>query len=187
VASALWGQESAATCAKGLTADVPAGTEVRLQLRAAEVDILGADAPRLKITCELSDRVAQADKVKLTAKLAGSAMEVGVAEGPWRDVHLRIEIPKNSNLWLRSRNGDVLIEEVVGNKDVEVRTGNLMISVGNATQYAHADGSVKLGDLTAFAFGFTRDGWNRHFEKENPAGKYRLHAHVGIGDLVLQQ
>jgi hypothetical protein len=42
------------------------------------------------------------------------------------------------------------------------------------------------GDLTASAFGVNKDGLFRSFEQNNPSGKYRLHAHVGAGDLTLK-
>jgi hypothetical protein len=45
---------------------------------------------------------------------------------------------------------------------------------------------VLAGDLTASAFGVSKDGLFRSFEKDNPSGKYRLHAHVGAGDLTLK-
>ena len=42
------------------------------------------------------------------------------------------------------------------------------------------------GDLTASAFGVSKDGLFRSFEKDNLSGKYRLHAYVGAGDLTLK-
>jgi hypothetical protein len=80
----------------------------------------------------------------------------------------------------------VTVEEVIGNKDVELHAGDLTIGVGRLGDYAHADASVLAGELTASAFGINKDGLFRSFEKDNPSGKYRLHAHVGAGDLVLR-
>jgi hypothetical protein len=45
---------------------------------------------------------------------------------------------------------------------------------------------VLAGDLTASAFGVSKDGLFRSFEKDNLSGKYRLHAYVGAGDLTLK-
>jgi hypothetical protein len=45
---------------------------------------------------------------------------------------------------------------------------------------------VTAGDVKAPAFGVNKGGLFRSFRKEYPGGKYRLHAHVGAGDLVLR-
>jgi hypothetical protein len=183
----LTAQELQRTCGKGLVAEFPSGSDLTLNIRASETDITGTNDTRLRIVCEFKDRPNLADRVKIDYKAAGKGFAVSVRGGHSRDLHLRIEVPRNTNLTMHSRYGDVRIDSVTGNKDVELRAGDLTISVGNPADYAHADASVKIGDLTAFAFDVTKDGWNRRFEKENPGGKYRLHAHVGVGDLILQQ
>lgn len=179
-------QEAQATCAKGLIADLASGSDVILNLQANEIDIWGAEQNRIRVSCDFRERAAQAPQVKLELKPAGKGYAVTVEGGRSRDLHLRIEVPKNTNLVMRARSGDVRIDSVIGNKDVALKSGDLTIAVGNPADYSHADASVRMGDLNAFAFGPARDRWNRHFEKDNPAGKYRLHAHVGFGSLVLQ-
>jgi hypothetical protein len=106
--------------------------------------------------------------------------------GPNNHIRFRIDVPKNTNLYVRSPAGDLSLSGVVGDKDVEIHAGDLTISVGDATDYRHADASVYAGDLSAGAFGVSKDGLFRSFDKDNPGGKYRLHAHVGAGDLVLR-
>ncbi|HXM40499.1 MAG TPA: hypothetical protein VN924_04560 [Bryobacteraceae bacterium] len=112
--------------------------------------------------------------------------DLRISGGPNNNVTVRIRIPRNSNLFVRSPAGDLTVSDVVGNKDVELHAGDLRINVGQPGDYAHADASVLAGDLTASAFGVNKDGLFRSFEKNNPSGKYRLHVHVGAGDLVLK-
>ena len=96
-----------------------------------------------------------------------------------------IEVPKSSNLYVRLPFGDLNIEGVSGDKDVEMHAGDLNIEVGNPADYGHVDASVNAGDLSAGPFGETKDGLFRSFEKSG-TGRYRLHAHVGAGDLNLR-
>lgn len=76
--------------------------------------------------------------------------------------------------------------EVIGDKDVELHAGDLNLEVGQPGDYSHVDGSIRVGDLNAPAFGINKGGPFGSFTKGNPGGKYRLHAHVGAGDLVLK-
>jgi len=78
---------------------------------------------------------------------------------------------------VRSPAGDLSLSGVVGDKDVEIHAGDLTISVGDPASYKHADASVRR-DSNAGAFGIVKDGLFRSFNKDNSAGKYRLHAHV---------
>jgi hypothetical protein len=70
------------------------------------------------------------------------------------------------------------------NKDVELSAGDLNIAVGNAADYSHVDASVMSGDLEAAPFK-SHGGLFRSFEKSG-SGRYRLHTHVGAGDLTLR-
>jgi hypothetical protein len=107
-------------------------------------------------------------------------MPAGILVGGSRgnNRHVRTEI--------RSKVSARRLSGVTGDKDDEIHAGDLTISVGNPGDYKHADGSVWAGDLSASAFGVTKDGLFRSFDKDNASGKYRLHAHVGAGDLVLK-
>jgi len=46
------------------------------------------------------------------------------------------------------------------------------------------DASVNAGDVEASPFGESHGGLFRSFKKSG-SGKYKLHAHVGAGDLTL--
>jgi hypothetical protein len=128
----------------------------------------------------------RAKEVAIEFEPAGKSGTLRIRGGPNNDIRFRIEVPKNTNLYVRSPAGDLSLSGVVRDKDVEIHAGDLTISIGNAADYKHADASVYAGDLSASAFGVSKDGLFRSFDKDNPSGKYWLHAHVGAGDLVLR-
>jgi len=105
--------------------------------------------------------------------------------GPKNNLEVTIEIPSSAMLFIRMSAGDLSVEGVSGDKDVELYAGDLTISVGDAADYGHVDASVLSGDLEAAPFHESHGGLFRSFEKHG-AGKYRLHAHVGAGDLTLR-
>ena len=173
------------TCERAFEAKFQPGGQINMRIRSGDIEVTGIDNPVLRVTCQLN-RDDGAKDVSIRFKAAGSSGDLIIRGGPDNDVHLRIEVPKNSNLFVRSPAGDLTLSGVTGDKDVEINAGDLTISVGNPADYKHADAGVWAGDLSASAFGVTKDGLFRSFDKHNASGKYRLHAHVLAGDLTLK-
>ena len=78
------------------------------------------------------------------------------------------------------------IEGIEGNKDVEAHAGDLEIQIAHPEEYGHRDASVLAGDIDASAFNISKEGLFRSFHQKGP-GKYRLHAHLGAGDLTIRE
>jgi hypothetical protein len=176
--------ETRSTCDAPLQLDFQPERELRIRARSGDVDVIGTNTSKIKITCELRKQPEKARDIELTFREAATS-DLRIHGGPSDDVRIRIEIPNRTHLWVRVPAGDLTITGVAGNKDVELHAGDLKISVGDASHYRHVDGSVWAGDLTASAFGVSKGGLFRSFKKTGLPGQYRLHAHVGAGDLVL--
>ena len=78
--------------------------------------------------------------------------------------------------------GEVVIEGVEGDKDVEVDAGRIEIKIPYPEEYGKRDASVRAGSIEASAFDVSKGGLFRSFEQKGP-GKYRLHAHVATGEI----
>jgi hypothetical protein len=164
--------------------DLPYDQKLSLDLRSGDYKVVGSTAEKLTVRTT-GDRAEKGREVSLTFKHMNNHAELRMTGGPINNgPSIIIEIPKASNLTVRLPFGDLNIEGVSGDKDVEMHAGDLNIEVGNPADYAHVDASVNAGDLSAGPFGETKDGLFRSFEKSGP-GRYRLHAHVGAGDLNL--
>jgi len=99
--------------------------------------------------------------------------------------HAVIEVPRKTDLRVRMSSGGLSIGDVEGNKDIEVRTGNLELNSLRPQDYAQADFSVRVGDVYAPLFKTTKTKLRQSFSTAG-TGKYRLHAHVGVGDMTLR-
>ena len=75
------------------------------------------------------------------------------------------------NLYARIPAGEVTIQEITGNKDVELHAGELAIYVGNPNDYGRVDASVLAGDVNADVFGNSKGGLFRTVSRES-GGKY---------------
>ena len=177
--------DSRGTCEKSFETPFRTGGELQMHLRSGDIDIKGTDTDKIVVSCDLQ-AFERAGDVRIGFRSAGKSGTLRVSGGPTSNFHVRIEVPRNTHLFVRSPAGDLKMSGVVGNKDVEMHAGDLTIAVGRASDYSHADGSVLVGDLVAPAFAINKDGLFRSFEKDNRTGKYRLHAHVGAGEVILR-
>jgi hypothetical protein len=164
-------------------APLPARVPLRLYVRSGDIRIVGSDDN--KISVDVSGKNAyKIDDVKHRLTLLDGSAEFRLSGGPKNDFQITIHLPKNCDLYLRVPAGDVKVEGISGNKDIELHAGDLSIHVGSPDEYAHVDASVNAGDVDASPFGESHSGLFRSFKKSG-SGKYKLHAHVGAGDLTL--
>ena len=164
--------------------DFPPGSNLRLHLRSGEFRIVGRADNRIAV--HLNGRNAgNARDLTVRFRRSDNTADLRVFGGPKNNLEVTIEVPSPTMLFVRMPAGDLSIEGVSGDKDVELHAGDLTIAVGNAADYSHVDASVMSGDLEAPPFGESHGGLFRSFEK-NGTGKYKLHAHVGAGDLTLR-
>jgi len=166
-------------------ADFPSGGHLRLHIRSGDLRVIGSDEQKIKISY-WGKNASEVHDVKVSLRTTGNTGVLHVHGGPRNDFRIEIQIPKASDLFLRMPAGDADVENLVGDKDVELHAGDLTMTVGSPAEYAIADASVLAGDLETGPFGVTKDGLFRSFHHQG-SGKYRLHAHVGAGDLTLKQ
>src|ERR1700742_2678579 len=165
--------------------DLPYDQKLSLDLRSGDYSIVASNGEKMSVRTT-GDRAEKGREVSLTFKHMNNHAELKLTGGPTNNgPSIIIEVPKSSNLIVPLPFGDLNIEGVAGDKDVEMHAGDLNIEVGNPADYAHVDASVNAGDLSAGPFGESKDGLFRSFEKTG-TGHYRLHAHVGAGDLTLK-
>ena len=164
--------------------DCPGRSQVRLNVRSGEIHVVGSDDA--KISVALSGRNKEnIQDVKARLSCGESVAELHVSGGPKNELIITIRVPRTVNLYARVPAGQVNVEGIGGDKDVEMHAGELTINVGNTGDYGHVDASVSAGELDAEAFGQEKGGLFRSISKEGK-GSYHLHAHVGSGQLTLR-
>jgi hypothetical protein len=163
---------------------LPPGTRLSMNLRSGDVHILGRDDDKLRVRVDSRD-LNRVKEVTLRLDRSNRAAALEVFGGPQNDVHVTIEEPRASALEVRMSAGDLTVEGITGDKDVELYAGDLIIVVGDPKTYGHVDASVLAGDIEATPFGESHDGLFRSFDKTG-AGTAKLHARVLAGDLILR-
>ena len=169
---------------KSAHASFPARGMVILHLGAGDATVIeNPNAKEIVITTETraADKV---NSIRASVNAAGSTADV-IVDGP-NNFRYRIELPTAADLKVRMSAGDLTIDGVDGNTDVELHAGDCNISLATAPEnFGPIDMSVKAGDLSSGPFGASKGGLFRHFHL-NRIAKYKFHAHVGAGDLVVK-
>ena len=156
---------------------------VTMALVAGDYHITGGPDARVRVDWSVRD-AESLSKVRANVDVRDKELAL-TTDGPSnRNLRFNIQLPKQSDLYVRLSAGDIRIEGIRGNKDVELRAGDLYIDVGNADDYHRVDAALWAGDLNASAFQVYKEGLFRSFDWSGK-GPYRLHAHLMAGDLYL--
>ena len=113
------------------------------------------------------------------------AADLTVSGGPRNDLEVTIEVREKPGSLFACLPGTWNCETLLGIRTLNLHAGEMVIDVGDASDYSRVDASVYSGGLEARPFGESHGGLFRSFHKEGN-GRYHLHAHVGAGDLTLR-
>ena len=159
-------------------------TTLRLHMKDGDFRIVGVDSDEITIRTE-GKNADQAKHMKVRLQRSGDALDMTFLNVPKNNVQVTIAIPKDTNLFARMRAGDLSVDGVAGDKDLELLAGDLSVGVPEPADYGPVDLSVRFGDVSGRQFGDPK-GLVGNSLKRDGAGKYRLHAHVFAGDLTLK-
>jgi hypothetical protein len=162
---------------------VISGAEIRMHLETGGYTISAGDGENIRVTYQ-ANAEEQLKRVRVEIKRNPASADIYVSDTPNNNFKATIEVPRRSDLWVRLSAGELIVEDVEGDKNLEVRAGRIQVDVPHPEQYGHRDASVLTGSIAASAFEVSKGGLFRSFDQGGP-GKYRLHAHVMSGEVVL--
>jgi hypothetical protein len=156
---------------------------INMDLSAGDYRISGVQDNRIRLQWSVRDPD-QLSKVSVRADVR--ALDASISTSGPSNSHLKvvIQVPAQADLYVRLTAGDLRVEDIRGNKDIELHAGDVDIDVGRPEDYHHVEASVWAGDLTATPFRVSKGGLFRSFDW-NGNGPYRLHARLKAGDLRL--
>ena len=157
------------------------GGRIRMDLCPAGIEVVGKEDSRVRVSYD--QRPGHDVKVRLQA--SGGQAGIRVTGCPHNNFKITIEVPKASDLYVRMMAGQLDVFDIKGDKDVELHFGQLTMDIGKADEIARVEASVNSGDLEVAPFDVSKGGLFRSFEKSG-AGRYRVRAHVGAGQLELR-
>ncbi|HEY2861105.1 MAG TPA: hypothetical protein VGJ21_22030 [Terracidiphilus sp.] len=176
--------QSHGSCNTPIAIEANSGMSLDIESISSGIAIVGSDRPGIRISCTLPDSE-DPDSVSLRVERTGDFGKIKVTGGHMNNLHVRIEVPKKIGLRLRMAAGQVTVNDVAGDKDIELEAGQIVVDKVDSTQYHSVRASVEIGDVRAAAFGADKGGFFRQFNKDVAGGPYRIHVHVMTGSVEL--
>ena len=82
-------------------------------------------------------------------------------------VRVRIEVPRKTSLRVDMSAGEVKVEEIAGDKDIDLYAGRIAISSTRPWDYGAVDVSVSIGEVKAPVYGTEKERvLPRHYERD---------------------
>lgn len=158
------------------------GGRIRLELSAGDYLISGSSDENVHVEWSVRDP-GDLKRVKVDARVEGTDARIQI-DGTKDDFRVRIRVPARSDMVVRLTAGDLKIEGIQGNKDVESHAGDMEIEMGPVADLRRVEASVWAGELRASALRISKGGLFRSL-KWDGKGRYEVQAHLKAGDLSL--
>ena len=179
----VWG-EATGSCASALEAPLHDRGTLAVESSPSGIKVVGTEGNTLRITCT---RASDPHAVRFHLTGAPGHEQLTIATESHQDsLEIRIEVPHRTNLRLHMGAGEVTVNNVEGDKDIDLYAGQINIATGDTSDYSSVDASVDIGEVKASAWGVDKGGFFRSFTRTTANGEYRLYAHVLTGQIDLQ-
>jgi hypothetical protein len=180
--------ETKIPCSQTMSHPLQSRAVLIIDSKPAGLHIVGTDQKAILVSCTAgSDETARDVAFYFSPTANGGKLSIEGAhlQHGNNNLEVKIEIPRRTNLSVRMLAGEVRVEDVKGDKDIEVGAGQITISSIHDGDYHSVDASVTVGEVQARAFGADKGGFFRSFSRKNSSGDYRLQAHVTTGEIDL--
>jgi hypothetical protein len=167
--------------------DFVAGGMLHVRLSVGDLHIRRGESNKIQLRYTVKSRHESAVKnttVEFDVRGNDARIEFHASTGDNTNVDVELEVPPNTNLDVHEKVGDVTVENIDGDKDVELGVGDIRVANEHAG-YRLVHASAGIGDVNGDGYGET-SGWLGKTLKYHGEGKYELRAHVGVGDITLE-
>jgi hypothetical protein len=156
------------------------GGRIRMDICSGGIDLVGTDEPVVRVSYHPSG-----GDIRVRIEVSGSRADLRLTGCPSNNFRARIELPKSSKLVVRMFAGQLTVDEITGDKDMDLTFGQIIVDTKKPEDYGIVRTSVNSGSIDADAFGVHKGGLFRSFERSGP-GYLRLRAHIGAGQIVIR-
>lgn len=164
-----------------------AGGSVHVHLSVGDVEVRRGTSNNITLRYTVkSRRESNVKDARVDFDVRGNdaTIEFQAPMGGNTEFEVELEVPPNTNLDVHEKVGDLKVEDVEGDKDLELNVGDIHITDGHSG-YRLVRASAGIGDVNSDGYGET-SGWLGKTLKYHGDGKYELRAHVGVGDITLK-
>lgn len=160
---------------------------VHVRMGVGDLHIKRGDSSQIKLEYTIKsrrERNVKEAKVDFDVHGNNATIEFHAPTGGNTEFDVELQIPAQSNLDVHEKVGDLTVESIEGDKDLNLGVGDIRVEREPAT-YRFVNASTGIGDVNSDGYGETK-GWLGKTLKYHGEGKYELRAHVGVGDIDLE-
>lgn len=168
--------------------DFVSGGYLHVRMTVGDLHIKRSDSAKIRLQYTVkSRRESNVKEARVDFEVRGTDANIEF-HSPMRgntNFDVELEIPVNTNLDVHQKVGDLSVDDILGDKDLNLGVGDLRIGTGRAS-YRLVNASTGIGDVNSDGYGET-SGWLGKNLKYRGDGKYQLRAHVGVGDIKFEE
>jgi hypothetical protein len=157
-----------------------AGGSVEMQLEGGNYTVRAGPDDHIRVTFAGNTGSAAAD-----LGIGGTHANLAIKDTPHENFRATVEIPQAADITVHLTAGNLQVDALDGNKDIDSKAGNVEITIPNSGDYGSVDAAVKVGNLSAGPFGDSSSGLSPHLMWSGP-GKHTLRVSLGAGNLELK-
>ena len=169
------------------TREFSGGGMLHVHLKVGDLHIRRGDANRISLRYTIRSRHEQNIKnssVDFDVHGSDATLDFHAPTASNTSFDVELEVPANTSIDAHIKVGDLTVESVEGDKDLELGVGDIRV-MREPSSYHLVRASTGIGDVNSDAYGETT-GWLGKTLNYHGEGKYELHAHVGVGDITLE-
>jgi hypothetical protein len=167
--------------------DFVSGGYLHLRMSVGDLHIKRGDSTKIRIEYTVKsrreDNVKNA-RVEFDVKGNDATIQFHAASGANTQFDVQLEVPANTHMDVHQKVGDLTVDRIDGDKDLNLGVGDIRVS-SEHDRYRLVNASAGIGDVNGAGYGETH-GWLGKTLKYHGDGKYELRAHVGVGDIRLE-
>jgi hypothetical protein len=184
MAACPWWAMANELSANPTTMNFGAGGTIRMNLNVGTMEVVGAQGDTITVSWR-SSRPEDESRVSVKVQRSGRNDAMVVVDGPGNRVKYRVEVPRQSNVAVHMRAGDLNVHGILGSVDADLLAGNLDLRVADPQHYHSVRASVTAGEITAPPWHADTGGLWRSFRAIGN-GDYDLRARLLAGQLTIR-
>jgi hypothetical protein len=161
-----------------------AGGAIRMELNKGTMEVVGTSDDKITVSWRSSDRGDEPDVAVKLQRIGDKAATLTV-DGPGNRMRYRIEVPRQSDVVIRMRAGQLDVRGVAGSLDAELMAGQMDLRVAEPKHYRNVSASLTAGEIDARPWNAETGGLWRSF-KATGEGDYDLRARMLAGQLNIR-
>lgn len=168
--------------------DFAPGGYVHVRLNVGDLHIKRGDSAKIRLEYTVkSHRESHVKDARVDFNVRGNdaTIEFHATTTGSTQFEVELEVPANTHLDVHQKVGDLSVNSIEGDKDLNLGVGDIRISMQHSG-YRLVNASAGIGDVNSEGYGQT-SGWLGKTLKYRGDGKYELRAHVGVGDIKLER